>query len=49
MSQQQKPTAVQKRADNREALAPFTLSNLWPRLPLRFSLDPDLPPSPKPR
>ena len=49
MSQQRKPTAVQKRADNKDALAPFALSNLWSRLPLSFPLDPDLPPSPKPR
>ena len=46
---EQKPTAKQKRAANKEALARFALSNLWSRLPLSFPLDPDLPPSPKPR
>ena len=45
MSQPQKPTAVQKQADNGQALAPFALSNLGPCLPLRFPLDPDLPSS----
>ena len=49
MTQEQKPTAIQKRADNEEALARFALSNLWSSLPLTFPLDPDLPPSPKPR
>ena len=49
MTQKQKPTAIQKRADNQEALARFALSNLWSSLPLTFPLDPDLPPSPKPR
>lgn len=49
MTQKQKPTAIQKRADNKEALARFALSNLWSSLPLTFPLDPDLPPSPKPR
>ena len=49
MTQQQKPTAIQKRAANKKALAPFALSNLWSRLPLTFPFDPDLPPSPKPR
>ena len=45
----QKPTARQKRVANKEALARFALFNLWSRLPLSFPLDPDLPPSPKPR
>ena len=49
MTPQQKPTAMQKRADNQEALTPFSLSNLRSRLPLTFPLDPNLPPSPKPR
>lgn len=49
MTHQQKPTAIQKRADNKEALARFALSNLGSSLPLTFPLDPDLPPSPKPR
>ncbi|NIN68593.1 MAG: hypothetical protein GTO63_28585, partial [Anaerolineae bacterium] len=40
---------MQKRADNRDALVPFALTNLSSHLPLRFPLDPDLPPSPKPR
>ena len=47
MTGQQKQTAIQKRAHHQEALTPFALSNLWPRLPLRFPLDPALPPSPK--
>jgi hypothetical protein len=47
MSKQQKQTAIQKRAHNQEALAPFALARLWPRLPLRFPLGPTLPPSPK--
>ncbi len=46
---EQKPTAQQKRAANREVLARFALSNLWASLPLSFPLDPGLPPSPKPR
>jgi len=47
MSTQQKQTAIQKRAHNPEALAPFALANLGPRVPLCFPLDPVLPPSPK--
>jgi hypothetical protein len=47
MSTQQKQTAIQKRAQNREALVPFALANLAAHLPLRFPLDPALPPSPK--
>jgi len=47
MSTQQKQTAIQKRAHNREALVPFALANLAAHLPLRFPLDPALPPSPK--
>jgi hypothetical protein len=47
MSAQQIQTAIQKRAHNPEALAPFALANLGPRVPLRFPLDPVLPPSPK--
>jgi len=47
MTQQQKQTAIQKRAHNKEALAPFAPANLWPHLPLRFPLDSALPPSPK--
>jgi len=47
MSVQQKQTAIQKRAHNLKALAPFALANLRSHLPLRFPLDPALPPSPK--
>jgi hypothetical protein len=49
MTSQQQPTAIQKRADRQETLARFSWSHLRPRLPLRFPLDPDLPPSPKRR
>lgn len=49
MSVAEKLTAVQKRAQNREALAPFALHTLKPKLPLVFPRDPNLPPSPKPR
>jgi hypothetical protein len=47
MSDTKKPTAIEKRAQNRKALASFTLDNLKLKLPLRFPCDPDLPPSPK--
>ena len=49
MTRQQQPTAIQKRADRQEILARFSWVHLRPRLPLRFLLDPDLPPSPKQR
>jgi hypothetical protein len=49
MTEQLKQTAIQKRAHNPEALAPFALRHLGPRLPLRFPRDPALPPSPKHR
>jgi hypothetical protein len=49
MSADKKLTAIQKRAQNAEALAPFTLDHLKHELPLVFPRDPDLPPSPKPR
>jgi hypothetical protein len=49
MSADNKPTAIEKRAQNPEALAPFSLDNLKHSLPLVFPRDPDLPPSPKPR
>lgn len=49
MTEQQKQTAIQKRAHNQKALAPFVLSHIEPRLPLRFPRDPTLPPSPKHR
>ena len=47
MSEPKKPTAIEKRAQNRKGLAAFTLENLKRKLPLRFPCDPDLPPSPK--
>ena len=49
MSEAKKPTAIEKRAQNPEALAPFALDNLKQKLPLVFPRGPDLPPSPKPR
>jgi hypothetical protein len=49
MSAAKKPTAIEKRAQNREALAPFRLRNLRQKLPLVLPRDPDLSPSPKPR
>ena len=49
MSAAKKPTAIEKRAQNPKALAPFALHNLKQKLPLGFPRDPDLPPSPKPR
>jgi hypothetical protein len=48
MSAPRKPTAIEKRAQNLEALAPFVLGTLKQKLPLVFPRDPDLPPSPKP-
>jgi len=48
MSADKKLTAIEKRAQNSGALAPFTLDNLKHKLPLVFPRDPDLPPSPKP-
>ena len=48
MMTSKKLTAIQKRAQNAEALAPFTLDHLKRELPLVFPRDPDLPPSPKP-
>ena len=47
MSESKKPTAVEKRAQNRKGLAAFTLEHLKRKLPLRFPCNPDLPPSPK--
>jgi hypothetical protein len=44
-----KPTAIQKRANNRTALARFSPAKLWRRLPITFPVHPELPPSPKPR
>ena len=49
MSAAKRPTAIEKRAQNRKALAPFTLHKLKQKLPLVLPHDPDLPPSPKPR
>jgi hypothetical protein len=49
MSAAKTPTAMEKRAENREALVPFTLPKLKQKLPLILPRDPDLPPSPKPR
>ncbi len=48
MSAAKKPTAIQKRAQHPQALAPFTLDQLKLQLPLVMPRDPDLPPSPKP-
>ena len=47
MSATKTPTAIEKRAQNRQALAPFALHNLQKQLPLVLSPDPTLPPSPK--
>jgi len=49
MSAAKKPTAIEKRAQNLKALAPFVLDDLKQKLPLVFPRDPALPPSPKPR
>jgi len=49
MSTAQTRTAMEKRAQNLEALAPFVLRKLKEKLPLVLPLDPSLPPSPKPR
>ncbi len=49
MSADKKLTAIQKRGQNPEALAPFSLEQLKRQCPLVFPRDPDLPPSPKPR
>ena len=47
MSTASTPTASQKRAQNRKALAPFALHTLKATLPLVLSRGSDLPPSPK--
>jgi hypothetical protein len=49
MSAAKTPTAIEKRAQNRETLAPFGLHELKEKLPLVLPCDPTLPPSPKPR
>jgi hypothetical protein len=43
------PTAVEKRAANAAAMAPFALDTLRAQLPLTFPCDPTVPPSSKPR
>ena len=48
MSTGKKSTAIEKRAQNVEAMTLFALDNLKHKLPLVFPCDPDLPPSPKP-
>jgi len=48
MSATKTPTASEKRAQNWEALAPFTLHTLKLKLPLALPRAADLPPSPKP-
>ena len=49
MSRANTPTAIEKRAQKPDALAPFALHNLKRKLPLVFARDPELPPSPKRR
>jgi hypothetical protein len=49
MNSAKKLTAIEKRAANPDALAPFDLQRLRQQLPLVFPRDPELPPSPKPR
>jgi hypothetical protein len=49
MSATKKPTAIEKRARNARALAPYVLHELKQQLPLVWPSDPSLPPSPKPR
>jgi hypothetical protein len=49
MSTEKKLTAIDKRSQNTEALAPFTLDHLKHKLPLVFPRAPGLPPSPKSR
>jgi len=41
------PSAEQKRAQQPELGATWSLAALGPSLPLAFPVDPDLPPSPK--
>jgi len=48
MSADHSPTAIEKRAQNPKALAPFMLGTLKPKLPLVLSSTNELPPSPKP-
>jgi hypothetical protein len=49
MSGARKMTAIEKRAANPSALAPFDVEQLRQHLPLAFPRDPKLPPSPKSR
>jgi len=49
MSADQSPTAIEKRAQNPTALAPFMLGPLKSKLPLVLCSPNALPPSPKPR
>lgn len=49
MNVAQRVTAIEKRAQNLAALAPFALHHLKQKLPLVFPRDPDLPSSPKRR
>ena len=49
MNSANKLTAIEKRAANPSALAPFDLDRLRQQLPLVFPQDRGLPPSPKPR
>jgi hypothetical protein len=48
MNNAKKLTAIEKRAANPNALAPFDMEHLRQQLPLAFLRDPELPPSPKP-
>jgi hypothetical protein len=47
MSATKTPTAIEKRARNPKALAPFRLHTLKEKLPFVLPRDPNLPPSPK--
>jgi hypothetical protein len=49
MSAAKTPTAIEKRVQNQQALAPFRLHELRQKLPLVLTADPELPPSPKAR
>ena len=49
MSKAKRPTAIEKRKQNREALKPFSLDELKEKLPLVLAPAPGLPPSPKTR
>jgi hypothetical protein len=49
MKTQARPPAAQRRAERPQALHRFSFSRLAHHLPLTFTLDPAVPPSPKPR